>query len=294
MAIRMAKTPRRIPPAAGPTPIAQPTFAPPSLQPSSAPSTLTSDAYVLQAHIDKLANEFESLRTQLRHAQKLAALGTTAAMVAHEFNNMLTPIVAYASEALNRDDVPLMRTALTKTLERAGTMREMIDRVVGLAKHGETGLKAVNVLKVAENAIGCIGRDFAKDNITVQLQIDPTLRVRANENQLLQVMFNLVNNARQAMLGRRGRLTLDASELKGEQIEINVRDTGSGISAEDLPHIFEPFFSTKSDAAKPDQRGLGLGLAICCDIIEELNGQIAVASQPNIGTTFTITLPQAE
>lgn len=293
MALNTVNPPKRIPPASGPLPLPKPAV-PPSVPAVGLSNTLTSDAYALQAHVDNLANEFDSLRAQLRHAQKLAALGTTAAMIAHEFNNMLTPVVAYASEALSRDDVELMRTALKKTLERADTMRAMIDRVVGLAKHGDAGLRAVKVLEVVESAVGCIGRDLAKDNITLQMQIDADLTVRANENQLLQVLFNLVNNARQAMLGRRGRLSIDANASKGGQVEINIRDTGCGISAEDLPHIFEPFFSTKLDAAKPDQRGLGLGLSICCDIIEELNGQIAVASQPGTSTTFTITLPQAD
>ncbi len=147
---------------------------------------------------------------------------------------------------------------------------------------------------MAENAVGCLCRDLGKDNIGLNIQIDPGLCVRANENQLLQVMFNLVVNARQAMLGRRGRLTIDAVPMNEEQVEINVRDTGCGISAENLTRILQPFFSTKQDADKPDRRGLGLGLAISRGIVEDLGGTISVTSEMNVGTTFTVILPRAE
>ena len=263
-------------------------------RPASDASTLAKDAYALQAQIDELARQFDRMQEQLRQSQKLASLGTTAAMIAHEFNNLFTPVVAYAQQALDTGDVELMKTALTKTLDRTTAMRQMADRVIGLARQPAGGVRAINVRQLAENAVGCLCRDPAKDSITVNLQIDPGLTVRANENQLLQVMFNLVVNARQAMLGRRGRLTIDAAPAGEEQVEINVRDTGCGISRENMSQIFEPFFSTKHDADKPDRRGLGLGLSISRGIIEDLGGTITVASEVNVGTTFTIHLPKAD
>jgi signal transduction histidine kinase len=255
---------------------------------------LDADAYALQAQLDELAERFDQMREQLRQTQKLASIGTTAAMVAHEFNNLLTPVVAYARQALDTDDVALMRTALNKTLQRAQGLREMADRIVGLAKQSDTVVKAVNVKDLVENALGCLGRELGKDNIAVNLQIDPGLSVRANENQLLQVLFNLVINARQAMLGRRGRLTIDAAPTRDAQVLISVRDTGCGISTANLPHIFEPFFTTKKSADRPDRRGLGLGLSICRDIMDELGGTISVESTENVGTTFTLKLPLSE
>jgi len=262
--------------------------------PASNVSTLARDAYALQAQVDELARQFEKMQAQLRQAQKLASLGTTAAMIAHEFNNLFTPVVAYAQQALDTGDVELMRTALAKTLDRTNAMRQMADRVIGLARQPAGGVRSVNVRQLAENAVGCLCRDVGKDNIGLNIQIDPGLAVRANENQLLQVMFNLVVNARQAMLGRRGRMTIDAAPIDEDRVEINVRDTGCGISAENLTRIFEPFFSTKQDADKPDRRGLGLGLAISRSIVEDLGGTIAAASEVNVGTTFTLNLPKAD
>jgi C4-dicarboxylate-specific signal transduction histidine kinase len=260
---------------------------------TSDPITLPPGGDRLQTELDRLADRFDQMQAQLRQAQKLASLGATAAIIAHEFNNLFTPIVAYGRQALDTGDVGLMRKALEKTLTQVDIMRHMSDRVIGMAKQSDNAVKAVNVAKAVENAIDCLCRDLAKDNITVHMQIDPALTVRTNESALLQVLFNLVINARQAMLGRRGRLTMDAAARDG-RVEICVRDTGCGIPPENLERIFEPFFTTKSSADKPDRRGLGLGLAICREMIEELGGSIKVASQVNVGTTFTIDLPQAE
>lgn len=255
---------------------------------------LTTDPQILQEQLDQLEHQFDDLRAQLRQSQKLATLGTTAAMVAHEVNNLLTPIVAYAQHALDCNDAELMRTALGKTLDRASAMRNMVDRVVGLARQPDGLVRSVHVRDVVEDAIGCLGRDFSRDNIHVELKIDEDLAVRANENQLLQVLVNLVSNARQAMLGRRGRLTIDAMVAEDDWVAINVRDTGCGIPPEHQQRVFDPFFSTKTKADKPDQRGLGLGLPICRDIIEELGGQISLTSEVGTGTTFTIRLPKAD
>ncbi len=258
----------------------------------SDPITLPGGTDRLQTELDHLADKFDQLHAQLRQSQKLASLGATAAIIAHEFNNLFTPIVAYARQALDTGDVPLMRKALEKTLTQVDIMRHMSDRVIGLAKQSDHAIKSVNVAKAVENAIECLCRDLGKDNISVQVQIDPELAVRVNESALLQVLFNLVINARQAMLGRRGRLTVDAAARDG-RVSLNVRDTGCGIPTENLTRIFEPFFTTKTSTDKPERRGLGLGLAICREMIEELNGQITVASQVDVGTTFTINLPQA-
>lgn len=293
-------TPTASPPIASPPTATQDQTPAPDQAPASGPDshpaddiTLTTSATGLQDRLDQLEAQFDWLKGQLRQSQKLATLGTTSAMIAHELNNLLTPVVAYTSEALKGDDVDLMRLALTKTLERATAMREMVTRVVGLARHSDAVVKAVNVHEVAAESIACLGRDFGKDNIDVRIRIDPDLCVRANPNQLLQVMLNLVSNARQAMLGRHGKLVIEAEPVDGTVL-IRVRDTGCGIAPENLDQIFDPFFSTKRNAEKPDQRGLGLGLPVCKDIIEELTGRIAVDSTPGQGTTFTVTLPAAE
>lgn len=289
-----AQPPQRVPPPSGPAHSAHEPKGSPAQALFPTPGHLPRDAFALQVELERLEQHFAHLRLQLRQTQKLASIGTTAAMLAHEFNNLFTPVVAYASHALQENDVELMRKTLEKMLQRIETMGAMSDRLVGMAKQPDGVIKAIGLLDLIENAVSCLGRDLQKDNITLTLQIDPELKVRANENQLLQVVFNLIINARQAMLGRRGRLTIDAHRPDEDHVVLNVRDSGCGIPPENLERIFEPFFSTKQHADKPDRRGLGLGLTICRDIIEELDGTITVESEVNAGTTFTITLPRAD
>ncbi len=244
----------------------------------------------LLARLDQLNDEFQSLRKQLRHAQRLASVGTMAAMIAHEYNNLLTPVLSFARYALDQDDPDLMRSALAKTLKQAQQATELSNRILNVAAEQDEGPSSVPLRELIEDSVTSLGRDLSKDNIGLTLDVDEDLRIRAHPGQLRQVFLNLVQNARQAMLGRRGRLTIRA-EQQGDQVEITLSDTGSGIRSEDLPNIFEPFFTTKSHTDRPDKRGIGLGLAVCKDIIVDHGGRIDVESRYGHGTTFTIVLP---
>jgi signal transduction histidine kinase len=267
---------------------------PPIRQPRVPPRSVAADERALQAQLDQLENQFINLRDQLRRAQRLASIGTMSAMLAHEFNNLFTPVMAYARAALDADDASLMKTALEKTLKHTEIMRQMADRLVGMVKNGETGTTRCRVATLVDDAIGCLGRDLAKDNIAVNIQIDAALEVRVNPHQIQQVLFNLILNARQAMLGQRGRLTVDAAPTNDGMVAVSVRDTGVGIPPENLECIFEPFFSTKQYASRLDEGGLGLGLAICRELAAEHGGSLTVQSQPGVGTSFTLTIPRAE
>lgn len=261
--------------------------------PAQADQTLATDATTVQAQLDQLELRFGDLQRQLRRAQKLASLGTMSAMLAHEFKNLLTPVVSYAHYALEKGQPALMRAALEKTLQQSAKVTTLCERILGMAVDCNAGPAATPLRQIVDEAVGCLGRDLSRDNITLRIQVDPSLRVRANPNQLQQVIFNLVLNARQAMLGRPGHLTITAAKTD-QHVRITVRDTGVGISPEDLPHIFEPFFTTKRHADRPDKRGIGLGLAVCKDIIDEHAGTIEVDSKPAHGTTFTVTLPAVD
>ncbi len=231
------------------------------------------------------------LKEQLRHAQKLASLGTTVAMVAHEYNNILSPIVSYAQYALESEDVKMMRKTLKMVLQQHSAVAAMSNRILGYVRPGPTGVARVPLRQVVEDALVCLGRDPSKDNIRVTIDVDANLTVRGNANQLQQVFFNLLLNSRQAILGRPGAIRISATPISDTHCSVHVRDTGRGISREYLPHVFDPFFTTKTHEKKTDRRGIGLGLAICKDIIEEHGGLISVESIENSGTTFSITLP---
>jgi C4-dicarboxylate-specific signal transduction histidine kinase len=246
----------------------------------------------IQAQLERLETEFAGLQKQLWHAQRLSSLGTMAAMVAHEYNNLMTPIVSFAKYALDQDDDELMRSALQKCLTQAQRAAGLSAHILSLAADQDKGPTAVPLRELITESIECLGRDLDKDNIGLSLKVDPELRVRANPAQMQQVLVNLIQNARQAMLGRRGRLTIEAQQ-KDEDVELRISDTGCGIRSEDLPHIFEPFFTTKSHEDRPDKRGIGLGLAVCQDIVTGQDGRINVESRLGHGTTFILALPAA-
>ena len=247
----------------------------------------------LRAQVEDLERRFVALREQARQAQRLASLGTAAAMLAHEFNNLMTPVVGYGKYALEHDDVEMMKKAIAMTLSQTSTLTAMANRILGLAINEAQSFESVPVVQCAEEAVACLCRDLAKDGITLKLEIDPHLKVWTDPKQLVQVLFNLLINARQAMAKRGGWIGISARHADDERVAIRVRDTGCGIPAEQIQAVFEPFFTTKKDAQQNGRPGAGLGLTICKDIIEEHRGRITVESEVGRGTTFTITLPSS-
>jgi signal transduction histidine kinase len=126
----------------------------------------------------------------------------------------------------------------------------------------------------------------------VNIRIPEDLRVWAVPVQIQQVLMNLILNAREAMLPRGGILNIKATE-NSDAVQIEITDTGCGIESDDLRNVFDSFFTTKTDRSSASQHsGSGLGLAFCKKIIDAHGGCISVESQPDQGSTFTITLPK--
>ncbi len=246
----------------------------------------------VEQQLDQLERQVADLHRQIEQLQRLAALGTVASMVAHEFNNLLTPMVSYAQYALQRDEPALLRTAVEKGFKNAQRLTTLCQRVLGMAVDDRSGPAPVAVGPAVREAVECLVRDLEKDNIRLQIDVPEDLTVRARAGSLHQVLFNLVLNARQAMLDKPGRLRITASKSAG-QVIIEVADTGPGIRPEHLERVFEPFFSTKQHEGRSDRQGVGLGLSICRRLMEEQGGTIAVSSQYGQGATFTLTFPDA-
>lgn len=244
----------------------------------------------------RLANQQQQndiLKSQITQLQALANIGTATCMIAHEINNLLTPLASYASVALNNpDDKALTEKALQKTARNCQRASEIMESILSLA-NGETQQKKnVRLLDAVEEIFACLCRDFAKDSITVEIGIPEDLAVWAVPVQIQQVLMNLILNARDAMLPRGGILTIKAKDTI-DAVLIEVRDTGCGIEPADLKRIFEPFFTTKADKKSPSQRScFGVGLAFCKSIIDAHKGCISVESEPGKETTFKIILPK--
>ena len=247
---------------------------------------------LIAAQLAAAQRELDDVREQLTDSQRLAAIGTIAAVIAHEFNNLLTPMVSYSQFALQTagqpdPDMALIRKALSKSYQASTKAGRICNSMLALARGEATTFGPVSVQSLVDEVLNVLARDPQKDGIALRIQVEPGLSIHGDPVQLEQVLLNLLINARQAMLGKGGALTVRAS-ADGTGVKVQVVDTGPGIPAKLLPRIFDPFFTTK---VNPAGRGTGLGLSICRDIVGHHGGRIDVASTVGKGTTFTLHLP---
>ena len=242
-----------------------------------------------------MQKQLSALREQLTESQRLATIGTIAAVIAHEFNNLLTPIVSYSQYALQSaesetPDMELIRKALGKSFQSSTKAGRICTAMLGLAR-GESIFGQIAVQRLVDETLAVLARDPQKDGIALRVQVQPDANVFGNPVQLEQVLLNLLINARHAMLGKGGSITIKAQKMETNEVRIQVIDTGPGIPERLLPKIFQPFFTTKGTTKKGEQKGTGLGLAICKEIIEHHKGRIEVQSELGKGTTFSLFLP---
>lgn len=229
------------------------------------------------------------LQKQLDEAQQLSGLGLAWAVTAHELNNLLTPMTNYARLALQHPDDPdLNKKALEKSVFLGQRAAEILEKVMSMASGKTIEFGRVEVDKLLDDVLLCIGRDFEKDGIRLVRQCQPGASVQGDRVMLGQMLLNMILNARRAMLPDGGQIHISVCVTEnGTQIEI--ADTGCGMEQETIAQIFDPFFSTADNNAGPD--GNGLGLYFCQQIVEAHNGNIQVESAPEQGSTFRILLP---
>jgi len=260
-------------------------------------ATVTSDAFSPTEFADKLAGletQFASLRAQLETLQRYAAVGTMTAVVAHEMNNLLTPLLSYSQYVLTKDDPALWRKALERNVRRGEQLARLCGNILSTSSSGPRRIETVQVRPLVEELLDISGRDWSKDKIATQIEIEPGTAVRADVGHLQQVLLNLLINARQALRPKGGRLTVSAS-IENDRVTISVTDNGPGITAENLPHIFDPFFSTKQTSTDAGQsNNAGLGLHISRNLVQQMQGTLEADSTAGQGATFRITLPQAD
>ena len=249
----------------------------------------------LHKNLAKKQQENHTLKCQIGQLQALANIGVNTSMIAHEINNLLTPLGSYASLALdNPDDKGLTEKALRKTARNCERAVKIMESILAVADGKRREKKDTAVADLVEEIFGCLGRDFSKDGITVDIRIDRDLTIRAVPVEIQQALMNLILNAREAMLPRGGVLTIEATE-SSDEVRIRVCDSGCGIEEGDLEKVFEPFFTTKKNEQSQRERcGSGLGLAFCRKVVDAHGGCIWAESEANKGTVFTITLPKRQ
>jgi len=236
------------------------------------------------------------LEESVRKTDRLAALGTLAAGLAHEIKNPLGGIRGAAQ--LLEKELPADSDLLDYTrimIKEAERVNRIVEELLALTTPRPLNLDKVNLHKIVGDIITLQKSGIGKRAIAFQQQFDPSIPpILADEGQLTQTFLNLLKNAVEAV-GENGTIRVSSRVLaeytmtkKGERrsrmVAVEVSDDGPGMNKEQLEQLFTPFFTTKS-------RGTGLGLAICQKIISEHRGMIKVASEQGKGTTFTVMLP---
>lgn len=231
------------------------------------------------------------LHSQLGQFQALANLGMVSAMIAHEMNNILTPLGNYAQLALNHpDDRALTEKTLQKTVLNSRRASKILESMLAMATGKEQAKGPCRLKEMVDEIFMCLARDFSKDKIEVRVEIDEKLEAFAEGVCLQQVLMNLILNAREAMLPRGGTLTISAAR-DSDAVSIAVSDTGCGIEPGNIEKVFEAFFTTKTSESDCRRTGAGLGLAFCRRVVDSHGGEISVESEAGKGTQFRISLP---
>jgi signal transduction histidine kinase len=235
----------------------------------------------------------EKMDRQLAATERLASLGTLATGVAHEINNPLAIIQEWSgwlksiledtgAEFHRREDFNL---ALTKIETAVGRAKRITHQLLGMVQKKSDTLLEISAGDLFSDVVQLVNREALNNNVTIIYSpANPPILFWSDPHRLRQVLLNLLNNAIHATPAG-GAITLNTG-LDGDEILFDVRDTGSGISRENLDKIFEPFFTTKETG-----EGTGLGLFVSRRLVENLGGKIEVESKLGHGTRFRLRLP---
>ncbi|MBS0149843.1 MAG: PAS domain S-box protein [Nitrospira sp.] len=233
-------------------------------------------------------SERKRLQEQLRKTERIAELGTVASGMAHEIGTPMNVILGRAEYLMDRVTEEPIKKGLQTIVTQVERITRVMNQLLSFARRKTPERGALDLKQVVEDSLEMFHERLARSQIQVELRLaEPCPMVLADADQMSQVLINLVMNAVHAMPdGGTLRVGL-ASEP--QMVRLTVADTGHGIPREVIKKIFDPFFTTKEFG-----KGTGLGLTVVKGIIEEHQGSIAVESQGEMGTTFTILLPMAE
>jgi MprA protease rhombosortase-interaction domain-containing protein len=228
------------------------------------------------------------LEAQLRHSQKLEALGNLAGGIAHDLNNTLVPILALSKLAMKRfPEGSADYKDLDAIASAGGHARDLVKQVLAFSRKEQTVKREVDLAALVGEALKML-RASLPATIRIVEAIEPVPPIHADPTQLNQVVMNLVTNAAQAIGDRLGTVTVTVAPAAEAAVRFSVADTGCGIEAADLDRVFEPFFTTKQVG-----QGTGLGLAVVHGIVTGHGGRIECRSKRGEGSEFMVTLPVA-
>jgi PAS domain S-box-containing protein len=255
------------------------------------------DRRLFMAHVrdltesQRMAEEAQANRERLHQVEKLSAMGSLLAGVAHELNNPLAIVIAQSSllvEKAASDDVKRRGERIHAAAERCG---RIVKSFLAMARQKPPQREAVDVNAVASGALEMVSYGLRSSDIAVDLKLQPDLPAVSGDKDLLsQVIANLLINAQQALMDRPAPREIRIhTGLTGDRVTIMVSDNGPGVPPDLMRRIFDPYFTTK-----PAGVGTGIGLSICRNVVEAHGGTVSLINQPDGGARFDISLPVAE
>ncbi len=249
--------------------------------------------HTLEERVEQKGRELTRVHERALHTEKMASIGKMAAVLAHEINNPLSGILTYAKllrKWADREDAGSNHhqeicSSLDLIASESRRCGDLVKNLLTFSRTTPMNLQATDLNQVIDRSLRLVQHQLDLAGVQVQRHFDATLpQIQCDAAQIEQVLLALVMNAADA-LPQGGNLWLTTSRTD-KHVSVVVRDDGIGIPADILPHLFEPFLTTKETG-----RGVGLGLAISHSILERHNGTIEVQSDLGRGTTFTVTLP---
>lgn len=258
---------------------------------------------MLQELNERLRHEVEErklMQEQLVLSERLAAVGTLAAGIAHEFNNINAIILGHAELGRLADGLPEEAAGMFESITEGALRGRDIARNL-LQFSGSLAIEAApgSLAELVEETLQLVRHQLETQGVQVEKQFAPAAPVVLDRSHMGQVILNLLTNAWHAMLGCERQVLRLVTECVDGEVRLQVSDSGVGMTSGECAQIFNPFFTRKGEhalggGAQARVKGVGLGLSISKRIVEEHGGRLAVESRPGQGTTFTLALPLAK
>ncbi|MDA3896653.1 MAG: ATP-binding protein [Desulfobacteraceae bacterium] len=239
----------------------------------------------------RMKKALEKTQVQLLQSEKMASLGKMAAGVAHQLNNPLSGIILFTKLVTEEYDLPKEALQdLERVLDDANRAKDIVRELLEFSRQTSHDMRPQDINDIISRTIFLLENQSIFHNIEIKKDLDKNLpQIMGDAQQLNHVFMNTILNAADAVEGS-GKLSLKTVVLSETgMVQIKIKDTGSGIPEDVLPHIFEPFYTTKEQG-----KGTGLGLSMVYGIVESHGGTIRAESEPGAGTTFYIEFPVAE
>ncbi|HPP29852.1 MAG TPA: HAMP domain-containing sensor histidine kinase [bacterium] len=228
-----------------------------------------------------LHNTMKHLQEELIKKEKLSTIGRMASYFIHEIKNPLVTIGGFAKRIANENNLDVIHRDADIIFKEMKKLEQILNKLSTFTLLAPLRIERLNLLDVVKEVIDFFELEFTRKHINLKIDIPEDISLKAERVQIFEVLFNLISNSVESMMT--GTITISA-RIENAYLKITVEDTGRGIPKENLPHITEPFFSTKTE-------GFGLGLFIVSNIIENYGGKLEITSVAQKGTKVNVYFP---